>query len=74
MRLRDVSVVHSTLLNVRRPVVDAHPQVVFRVVVAAILAIVLGPHSPVIVVPSESVAIVRLARMACGIDNMLLLT
>ena len=59
MRLRDVSVVHTALLNVRRPVVDAHPQVVFRVVVAAVLAFVLRPRSPVIVVPSESVAMAR---------------
>ena len=74
MRLRDVSVVHSALLNIRRPVVDTHPQVVLRVIVAAILAFVLGPHSPVIVVPSESVAIAKLARMACGIDYVLFLT
>ena len=56
MRLRNVSVVHAALLNIRWPIVYAHPQVVLCVVIAAILAIILGPHGPVVVVPSEPIA------------------
>lgn len=55
--MRDVAREHTALRYI--VVVDALPQIIFRIAVAAILFVVLRPSGPLAVVPSESVNIAR---------------